>query len=88
MAGLLALLRIGVVEIHRWGATRDDVEDPDLLVFDLDPGPGIVWEFVLDTALGLRDFLAGEGFAPSVKTSGERGCTFRPHVSQTIMRCS
>jgi DNA primase len=37
----------------------------------------LIWEFVLDTALGLRDFLAGEGFAPSVKTSGGNGCTFR-----------
>jgi DNA primase len=37
----------------------------------------LIWEFVLDTALGLRDFLAGEGFAPSVTTSGGKGLHVR-----------
>jgi bifunctional non-homologous end joining protein LigD len=59
------------VELHPWSATHDDVELPELLVFDLDPGPGIEWEFVLDTALGLRDVLQAAGFVPSVKTSGK-----------------
>src|SRR5258706_474558 len=44
VAGLLGLLDMGVVEIHPWGATHDDVEHPDFLVFDLDPGPAIEWE--------------------------------------------
>jgi DNA primase len=50
-----------VVEVHPWGATVDDIERPDLLVFDLDPGQGIEWDFVTGTALALRDQLAGEG---------------------------
>jgi bifunctional non-homologous end joining protein LigD len=73
IAGLLGLLRMDVVELHPWGATFDDLEHPDILVFDLDPGPGTPWEFVLDTALGLRDLLQAEGFAPWVKTSGGKG---------------
>lgn len=71
--GLVALLDMDVVEIHPWGATVDDVEHPDLLIFDLDPGPGTEWEFVLDTALALREHLAGEGYDPWVKTSGGKG---------------
>ena len=35
VAGLLGLVDIGVVEIHPWGATIDDIEHPDTLVFDL-----------------------------------------------------
>jgi bifunctional non-homologous end joining protein LigD len=40
-----------VVEVHPWGATVDDIEHPDLLVIDLDPGEEIEWEFVTATAL-------------------------------------
>jgi bifunctional non-homologous end joining protein LigD len=39
--GLLTLVEIGVVEIHPWGATVDDIDRPDTLVFDLDPGDGV-----------------------------------------------
>ncbi|MGE5538753.1 MAG: non-homologous end-joining DNA ligase [Gemmatimonas sp.] len=71
--GLLGLLDMDVVEVHPWGATVDDIEHPDLLVFDLDPGPGVPWEFVCETAFALRDFLCDEGFDPWLKTSGGKG---------------
>jgi bifunctional non-homologous end joining protein LigD len=73
VAGLLGLLQMDAVELHPWGASYDDIEHPDLLIFDLDPGPGIEWEFVLDTALGLRDVLQAESLEPWVKTSGGKG---------------
>jgi len=44
-----------------------------LLTFDLDPGPRVDWEFVLDTALALRDALTADGYAPWPKTSGGKG---------------
>jgi DNA ligase D-like protein (predicted ligase)/DNA ligase D-like protein (predicted polymerase) len=72
-AGLLGLLDMDVVEIHPWQATVDDIEHPDLFVFDLDPGGNIEWDFVTDTAVGMRDFLKGEGFKPWLKTSGGKG---------------
>ena len=37
LAGLLGLLEIGAVELHPWNASIDDIEHPDMLVFDLDP---------------------------------------------------
>ena len=42
--GLLGLLEIGVIEVHPWNATVDDIEHADQLAFDLDPGPGIAWD--------------------------------------------
>jgi bifunctional non-homologous end joining protein LigD len=73
LAGLLALLEMDAVELHPWGSTVDDIERPDVLVFDLDPGDGVEWEFVTETALALRSALREEGYDPWVKTSGDRG---------------
>ncbi|MEA2781196.1 MAG: bifunctional non-ous end joining protein LigD, partial [Rhodospirillaceae bacterium] len=71
--GLLGLVDMDIVELHPWGSTVDDIEHPDLLVFDLDPGPGVEWHFVTDTALGLRKALQADGYEPWVKTSGGKG---------------
>lgn len=70
LEGLLGLVDIGVVEIHPWGATVDDIERPDLLVLDLHPGDGVGWEFVIETALAMRELLQREGLASWPKTTG------------------
>jgi hypothetical protein len=46
-----------VVELHTWNATIDDVERPDRIVFDLDPGPGVPWQRTVSAALQLRKAL-------------------------------
>jgi bifunctional non-homologous end joining protein LigD len=71
--GLLGLVEIGVVEIHPWGATVDDIDRPDTLVFDLDPGEGVAWSFVVETALNLRELLRSEGHQPWPKLTGGKG---------------
>jgi bifunctional non-homologous end joining protein LigD len=71
--GLLGLLAIDVVEIHPWGATVDDVDHPDMLVIDIDPGPSVEWEIVTETALKLRDVFKSEGISSWAKVSGSKG---------------
>jgi bifunctional non-homologous end joining protein LigD len=71
--GLLGLVDMDVVEIHPWQSTVDDIEHADLIVIDLDPGDGLPWDFVCDTALMLREDLKGQGYDPWVKTSGGKG---------------
>jgi bifunctional non-homologous end joining protein LigD len=71
VAGLLGLVSIGVVEVHPWNATIEDVEHPDQLVFDLDPG--IEWQFVVDTALLLRDALDASDLDSWPKVTGGKG---------------
>jgi bifunctional non-homologous end joining protein LigD len=73
LAGLLGLVEIGAVELHAWNARIDDIEHPDMLVFDLDPGEGIAWDFVIETALLLRRMLKNEGLEPWPKLTGGKG---------------
>jgi bifunctional non-homologous end joining protein LigD len=76
LAGLLGLVEMGVVEVHPWNATVDDIEQADRVVFDLDPGPGVEWPFVIDTALELRRVLEEEGLKTWPKVTGGKG----PHI--------
>jgi bifunctional non-homologous end joining protein LigD len=73
LAGLLGLVEMGAVELHPWNATVDDIENADSVVFDLDPGEGIQWDFVRDTALSLRELLRSEGLGSWPKLTGGKG---------------
>jgi bifunctional non-homologous end joining protein LigD len=73
VAGLLGLVEMDAVELHPWNATVEDIEHADRLVFDLDPGEGVAWSFVTDTALRLRDLLEAEGFETWPKVTGGKG---------------
>jgi bifunctional non-homologous end joining protein LigD len=72
-AGLMALVQAGVLEIHVWGSTIDDVEHPNRLVFDLDPGDEVKWSEVNRAARELRDRLAAVKLKSFVKTTGGKG---------------
>jgi bifunctional non-homologous end joining protein LigD len=70
---LVALAQLDVLEVHTWNATADHVDTPDRLVFDLDPGPGVTWERVVDAARIVRDILSRLSLASFPKTTGGRG---------------
>jgi bifunctional non-homologous end joining protein LigD len=55
-----------------WNSTIDDLEHPDVLVFDLDPGREVEWDFVGETAFALRDLLQGEGLTRWPKLTGRK----------------
>ena len=71
--GLLTLAQAGVLEIHVWGSTIDDVEHCNRLVFDLDPGDDVKWADVNATARELRERLADIKLKSFVKTTGGKG---------------
>jgi bifunctional non-homologous end joining protein LigD len=82
--GLLGLVEIGAVELHAWNATVDEIEQPDMLVFDLDPGEGVAWEFVIETALMLRRMLKAEGLEPWPKLTGGKGLHLMAPLDRTM----
>ena len=73
LEGLIDLVQASVLEIHPWGSTVDNLERPDRLIFDLDPGDGVPWNAVIEAALDVRGRLEEDGLASFVKTSGGKG---------------
>lgn len=73
LAGLISLVQLGVLEIHPWGARADKVEQPDMMVFDLDPGPDTEWSAVIRGARLMHERLDELGLENFVKTTGGKG---------------
>jgi bifunctional non-homologous end joining protein LigD len=71
--GLAALVQYGCVEVHIWGSTIDKIEQPDQIVFDLDPDEGLGVQAVRDAALDVRSRLDEVGLPSFLKTSGGKG---------------
>jgi bifunctional non-homologous end joining protein LigD len=62
-----------VLEIHPWGSRVENLEKPDRVIFDLDPGDGVAWRDVIAGALEIHKTLQGMGLKSFVKTSGGKG---------------
>jgi len=73
LAGLVALVQIGALEIHAWGSKKDRVEEPDRIVFDLDPDPTTPWPRVIDAAKDVKKELDRLELASFLKTTGGKG---------------
>jgi len=70
---VVSLAQMGIVEIHTWNSTAEDVERPNRLVWDLDPGPDVSWKQVVTAAKLVRDVLETLKLISWVKTTGGRG---------------
>ena len=82
MPSLLWVINLGCIDLNQWYARCDDINRPDYVHFDLDPGPGATFNHVRESALIVRDALEGLKMKPLVKTSGSRGM----HVYVPIVR--
>jgi bifunctional non-homologous end joining protein LigD len=73
LSGLIALVQMGVLEIHTWGSRKDRLERPDRLIFDLDPDPSLPWRRLKEAGETLRSLLSDLGLTAFVKTTGGKG---------------
>ena len=81
LAALLWVVNLGCIDLNPFYARCDDVDRPDVLHLDLDPGSAS-FDDVRAAALIIRDAFVGLGIAPLVKTSGGKGL----HVYVPIVR--
>jgi bifunctional non-homologous end joining protein LigD len=73
ISAVVALVQMGIVEVHTWNSTTADLERPNRIIWDLDPGPAVTWTQVVTAARLVRAVLKSLGLAAWVKTTGGRG---------------
>jgi bifunctional non-homologous end joining protein LigD len=81
-AALLWVINLGCIDLNQWYARKDDIDRPDYLHFDLDPGAGASFERVLEAGLVVREALDTLKIPSLVKTTGSKGL----HVYAPIVR--
>jgi bifunctional non-homologous end joining protein LigD len=79
---LLWVINLGCIDLNQWYARCDDVDRPDYLHFDLDPGDGVPFAQVRECALIVKEALETLAMKPLAKTSGSKGL----HVYVPIVR--
>ena len=72
-AGLAWIVNLGCIELHPHPVRSGDLDHPDELRVDLDPGPGVSWADVRAVALEVKAVLDEMGLRGWPKTSGSRG---------------
>jgi bifunctional non-homologous end joining protein LigD len=80
--GLLGAVQMNVLEFHTWNAKKDAIDKPDRITFDLDPGEGVEWGRIQESAQLVRVFLKQLKLESFLKTSGGKGL----HVVVPIKR--
>ena len=72
LAQLAWIVNLGCIDLNPHPVRSDDLDHPDELRVDLDPGPGVTWPAVRETAVLVREVLDELGLTGWPKTSGGR----------------
>jgi len=85
VSGLISEAQMGTLEFHTWGSCANDLEKPDIMVFDLDPDEGMDLNTVRQGVKDLKSILVELSLSSYLKTSGGKGyhivVPFTPSVS-------
>jgi bifunctional non-homologous end joining protein LigD len=71
--GLVALAQAGILEIHPWNSRVAHLEQPDQVIFDLDPDESLPFSRVTSAARRVRALLSEHSLESFVKTTGGKG---------------
>ena len=80
--GLVTAVQMGAIEFHIWGSRVDRIEQPDRLVFDLDPAPDVAYDTVVDAAHEMKAVLEALDLESYAMITGGKGI----HVVVPILR--
>jgi bifunctional non-homologous end joining protein LigD len=70
---LAGLAQMGVLEVHPWGSRNGDLEHPDRIIFDLDPGENVSWATLAASTDETRKLLKKVGLESFLKSTGGKG---------------
>ena len=73
IAAVVALLQLGALELHPWGAAKRKLGCPDRMIFDLDPDEGLPWKAILDAVRVIKALLDHLGLQGFLRTTGGKG---------------
>src|SRR5205814_8963688 len=73
VTAIVALLQMGVLEIHPWGSRSKSLGHPDRIVLDLDPDDDLPWDDVKQAVLVVKTLVENLGLVPFLKTTGGKG---------------
>ncbi len=73
VGAVVALLQMGVLELHPWGSRAPKLGYPDRLIFDFDPDESLAWDRLVEAVTVLRKLLDTLGLQGFVKTTGGKG---------------
>jgi len=72
-SGIISEVQMGTLEFHTWGSSVNQLEKPDIMVFDLDPDEGIELSRVRQGVRDVRSILSELSLNSYLKTSGGKG---------------
>ena len=84
VAAIVALLQMGVLEIHPWGSRAAALGFADRIIFDLDPDESLPWDDVRQAVLIVRTLLDNIGLPAFVKTTGGKGLHVVVPIEPTV----
>ncbi len=73
LASLQALAQIGVLELHVWGSRAEHLDQPDIVVFDLDPAEDVPWSEVVSAGVSVKERLEALGLNAFARLTGGKG---------------
>ncbi|MCL2253916.1 MAG: DNA ligase D, partial [Lachnospiraceae bacterium] len=90
IVGLISEAQMGTLEFHTWGSQVSEIENPDIIVFDLDPDEGMELKTIRRGVRDIRSVLNDLSLNSYLKTSGGKGyhivVPLKPTASWEVVR--
>jgi len=73
VSAVVALVQLGVLELHPWGSRAKKLHSPDRIILDLDPDDDVAWDQLVEATQLVKALLEQIGLQGFLKTTGGKG---------------